>query len=147
MGYKHATATPFYHRLNSLVAFGLVEGRGNFRITALGQKILFPESTEDDEINKSKSILKVPLWKELYGIHKKQLPVDKLWVDLKNIANVDPDVATKSEETIRKYYNEDISYLSEDVTSINGRQDTETLRSSSTKNKQERKSRRGNNIF
>lgn len=128
-GYKHPTATPFYHRLNSLIAFGLVEGRGNYKITELGQKILFPENEQEDKSNKTKAVLTVPLWKELYHRYKKSLPTDKLRVDLKNIIGLEPDKAQEVEEQIKKWYNEDIVYVSD---LVDNTANMETLRSGMT---------------
>ncbi len=113
-GYKHPTATPFYHRLNSLVSFGLLEGRGKFRITSLGKDLLFPENDEHDKVSKTNAIFHVPLWKTLYAKYKKNLPSENLWVQLKNITGVQPDESQKAESEIRKWYNEDIAHVSEE---------------------------------
>jgi len=133
-GYKHPTATPFYHRLNSLMAFGLLEGRGSYKITDLGQKILFPENEKDNLINKSKAILNVPLWKEFYEKFKKNLPNDKLWVDIKNIVGIGPDEAQDAEEQIRRWYTDDIAHVS-DQFSIDQEYGEEHLRSGSPQDK------------
>lgn len=123
-GYKHPTATPFYHRLNSLSSFGLLEGRGKFRITTIGKDLLFPESDEHDKKSKNKAILHVPLWKSLYAKYKKDLPAENFWVQLKNITGVQPDEAKKVESEIKKWYGEDIVHVTEELVSTD--QDSQT---------------------
>lgn len=115
LGYKHPTATPFYMRLNSMVAYGLLEGRGTFRVSNLGKSLAYPENEKQEKIMKSKAILNVSLWKELYQKFGKSPPADNFWVQIKNITGIEPQEAQGVEKQIRKWYIDDIMYISEDV--------------------------------
>ncbi len=69
----------------------------------------------------------------MFNTFGKKLPNDKLWVDLKNIANIEPDAAQKAEVQIRKWYNEDISNVQEGIDSNNS-QDQHLTQSSAQNN-------------
>jgi hypothetical protein len=115
LGYKHPTATSFYMRLNSMVSYGLLEGRGTFRVSALGKDLAYPENEIHEKNMKNKAILNVSLWKELYQKYQKLLPTDSFWVNLKNITGIEPQEAQIVEKQIKKWYVEDISNVSEDL--------------------------------
>lgn len=115
LGYKHPTATPFYMRLNSMVAYGLLEGRGSFRVSNLGKSLAYPENEKQEIFMKSRAILNVSLWKELYQKFGKSPPADNFWVQIKNITGIEPQEAQRVEKQIRKSYIDDIMNVSEDV--------------------------------
>lgn len=115
LGYKYATNTQFYRRLNSLVSYGLLDGRGTYRISELGQHLLFPEGEGDktESMLRTKAVLNVPLWKALYEEYKKSPPLENFWVKLKNITGSEPERAKTLEQQIRNWYLEDIAHVSE----------------------------------
>ena len=137
LGYKYGTEPTLFKRINSLLAYGLMEGRGIYNITKLGQDILFPESHDHEAKLKNEAIMNVELWKKLYETNKKDLPKEGLWVQLKNITEVDPATARKYERRINDWYTEDISLISKDFletkdvlqTSAKGLTSTEALSS------------------
>ncbi len=132
-GYSHPTATHFYRRLKALVAYGLIEGHGgSYSISDLGNSVLFPE--DDEKIPKSKAVLNVELWKEIYTIHKKNLP-QKFWVVLRDITGADANIATKYENNIKNWYLEDVANVVDDSI-IHESQQSKGLSSSKTSNNQ-----------
>ena len=135
-GYKYATATSFYMRLNSMVSYGLLEGRGTFRVSDLGKSLLYPENEKQEKILKTKAILNVTLWKELYQKFQKSPPVDNFWVQIKNITGIEPQQAQDVEKQVRKWYLEDVTHISDEILSeiVDGK--AEGLRSNGTNTKQ-----------
>ena len=112
LGHKSSKSGAFLTKLASLRAFGLVEGRGEIRVTDLGKKVTFPES-EKAELEALEEIIKrIPLWRELYERFGTQLP-DDFWVDLAKITGCEAPEAKRLERTIKNAYLKDISRLAE----------------------------------
>lgn len=114
LGYSGPTSGKFYERLNSMLMYGLLEGRGRYRVTELGKDISYPMG--DESYKKSlyrKAVLNVPLWRNIYDIHKKDLP-DNFWYVLKQITNADAPDIHKQEDEIRKRYLEDVALLNDE---------------------------------
>jgi hypothetical protein len=135
-GYKYPTATPFYMRLNSMVSYGLLEGRGTFKVSELGKSLSYPENERQEKILKARAILSIPLWRELYKKIGKTPPVENFWVQIKSITGVEPQEARKVETLIRKWYTEDILHISEDISSEISEEKTEGLRANEPNTKQ-----------
>lgn len=113
--YKSYTTGVFYRRLNSMISYGLLEqvGRGNFKVSSLGEGLAYPESQELESQLKTKAVLNVNLWNEIFKKHGKNPPSDSFWVLLKNITGIDPVQAKKIQSLILKWYNEDIANVVE----------------------------------
>ncbi len=126
LGYSHPTATRFYIRLNSMVSYGLLEGRGTFRVSNLGKSLAYPENERQEKILKNKAILNVSLWKELYQKSQKSPPSDNFWVQIKNITGIEPQEAKNVEIQVRKWYVEDVGHISEDLLSESPEVSTQT---------------------
>lgn len=114
LGYKYGTEPTFFKKINSMIAYGILEGRGVYNITKLGVELLYPESSEMEKRLKTKSILNVGLWKALFEKHGKNPPKDGLWVSIKNIADVEPVTAKEYENRIYSWYMQDIALVSEE---------------------------------
>jgi len=113
LGYKTHTTSAFYRRLKAMQDYGLIEGRGKFTLTSLCQKLLFPESPEQEKNAKQEAILHVSLWSELFDRVKKDPKPDSFWIQLKNITGIDASEAQKNQDQIRKWYLEDMSLVSD----------------------------------
>lgn len=110
LGYTDPRGGAYYRRSSSLLYYGLLkENADHFELTELGQIITY--STEDKTRFYSQAVLNVELWKELYTRHGKDLP-ENLAVHLRNLAAVDLIQAQKYEKDIRRWYEEDISLVS-----------------------------------
>ena len=139
LGYKHATASPYYLRLKALTAYGLLEGRSKYKVSELGKKFAYSESDEQLHEVKTNAVLNVALWKAIYDKYKKLPPKENFWVQLKNITGIEPKKARAVEPQILKWYMDDIAHVSDDLVLIKEESDqpSEGIRSSSPKEKPE----------
>lgn len=114
LGYKYGTEPSLFKKINSMLLYGIIEGRGIYNVTKLGENILYSESDEEKEKMMKKAILNVELWRILFEKNKKQLPQKGLWIQLKNITEVDHATARKYERRIRMWYTEDMTLIKDD---------------------------------
>lgn len=114
-GYKTYTTGVFYRRLNSMIGYGLLEkiSSTSFKITNLGMELCYPDPDKEN-ILKNKAILNVGLWKELFDKCGKTPPISNFWIQLKNIAKVEPNEAQKIESQVKKWYMDDIALVTLD---------------------------------
>lgn len=138
LGYKHGTEVSLFKKINSMLVYGILEGRGIYSITKLGEDLLFPESPDVEQKLKTQAIFNVELWKKIFDKNGKQPPKDGLWVQLKNITDVDPATAKKLENRIYNWYMEDMAIIPDNVEiEIDiDRTEPTTLRSSTAQEKQ-----------
>jgi hypothetical protein len=116
LGYKTPTSGGFYRRINSLISYGLLEGRGRFRVTKTGEDILYPSGEEQKSLLLRESVLRVSLWNELYRKYKKNLP-ENFWLGIKELTGVSSAEAQTVEKEIRRWYLQDIEPIAEEVSS------------------------------
>lgn len=140
LGYKYGTERGLFQKINSMLAYGVLEGRGVYKITKLGENLLFPEPDKEQQL-RSQAIMNVELWKELFKKNGKALPKEGLWVQLKNIAEVDPATAKKLENKISNWYLEDIAHVPDNIIfpkeqDEDNNQQSDTMRSHSLQNTQ-----------
>lgn len=113
LGYAHATATRFYLRLNAMTVYGLLEGRGSYKVSELGKQLAYPESDEQETEARTKAVLNVALWREIHSRYKKSPPRENFWVHIKNITGIEPKKAQDIQSLIFKWYTEDIAHVSD----------------------------------
>ena len=139
LGYSKPTASRFYLRLKAMVLYGLLESRVKYQVTELGKSIAYPENDSLLEKARTKAVLNVGLWNELYKKFKKTLPQDNLWVHVKNITGIEPKKAQDAQPLILKWYSEDISHVSDDfpadLADTQNLDERQPLMSASTHNK------------
>lgn len=137
LGFKHGTEPHYYRKLHSLLQYGLLEGKGIFQISELGEKILHPRSEQDKAIALTKSVLGVPLWNEIYQKHGKKPREDNFWAVLLDIAKVDPETAKSNATKILGWYLADIGHVSDEFSEFKEILDssTETLRDNPTQDR------------
>lgn len=137
LGHKYGTETHFYRKVRTLEEYGLLEGKGSFQITELGERLLHPRDEIEKQSARTKSVLNVPLWKEVYDKQGKSPRDDNFWAVLVDITKTDPDTAKGLSSRILKWYQEDIAHISAELinTDKNIEQGTQTqdLRSITTK--------------
>src|SRR5574341_453774 len=114
LGYKYGTEPTLFKKIHSMLAYGILEGRGVYNVTKLGEDLLYPENPELEKQLKSKAIMNVELWKKPYEKHGKEPPKDSLWVSIKTIMEVDPETAKTYANRIYKWYMEDVALISEE---------------------------------
>ena len=114
LGYKYGTEPSLFKKIKSMLLYGIIEGRGIYNVTKLGESILYPESDEEKEKMMKNAILNGAYWRILFEKNKKQLPQKGLWIQLKNITEVDHATARKYERRIRMWYTEDMTLIKDD---------------------------------
>jgi hypothetical protein len=133
LDYKSKIGGAFYRRLNSLTLFGLLEGRAKYRVTELGENISYPiNETQKAELS-SKAFLNVPLWNKLYSKHGKQLS-DNVWFDVKNITGISAPESQSVEKDVRKWYLDDVVFMTEKLNVKNGEQNIQAMEEIATVN-------------
>jgi hypothetical protein len=114
LGYKTPTSGGFYRRINSLISYGLLEGRGKFRVTKNGEDILYPRDEDHRKQLLRESVLRVSLWNEFYKKFKRELP-ENLWLEIKDLTGVPSAEAQGVEKEVRRWYlNDTESFAGED---------------------------------
>ena len=103
LGYKTPTSGGFYRRINSLISYGLLEGRGKFRVTKNGEDILYPRDEDHRKQLLRESVLRVSLWNEFYKKFKRELP-ENLWLEIKDLTGVSSAEAQSVEKEVRRWY-------------------------------------------
>jgi hypothetical protein len=111
LGYKQPRGGAFYRRIHSMIAYGLIEGRGLFKITELGKDMAhsFDDYYQRKELYRQ-AVLNVPLWNELYKRFQKNLP-ENIEDVLQKITAAEPSGIKKVEKDIRRWYEEDIKLI------------------------------------
>ena len=114
LGYKTPTSGGFYRRINSLISYGLLEGRGKFRVTKNGEDILYPRDEDHRKQLLRESVLRVSLWNEFYKKFKRDLP-ENLWLEIKDLTGVPSAEAQGVEKEVKRWYlNDTESFAGED---------------------------------
>lgn len=114
LGYKTPTSGGFYRRINSLIGYGLLEGRGKFRVTKNGEDILYPRDEDHRKQLLRESVLRVSLWNEFYKKFKRDLP-ENLWLEIKDLTGVPSAEAQGVEKEVKRWYlNDTESFAGED---------------------------------
>jgi hypothetical protein len=103
LGYKTPTSGGFYRRINSLISYGLLEGRGKFRVTKNGEDMLYPRDEDHRKQLLRESVLRIPLWNEFYKKFRRELP-ENLWLEIKDLTGVSSAEAQNVEKEVRRWY-------------------------------------------
>lgn len=110
LGFKSSNNGAYWLRLTALKAYGLLEGRGDARVSQLGKDITY--GTGDAKSQASlRAFQNIGLWKELYDAHRLQLPSQDFWAKLAKIANCEPPVAKSNEQFVREAFEEDAKVI------------------------------------
>ena len=110
-GYKYGTESYFYRKLKALQSYGLVEGQGNYQVSELGEQILYPKTDDVRGFSRTKAIMNVKLWKEIWRKHGKTPRQSNFWTVLNDIAKIPPDKAKSLQDKIYKWYIEDMAHV------------------------------------
>ncbi len=113
LGYKTPTSGGFYRRINSLISYGLLEGRGKFRVTKNGEDIIYPRDEEHRKQLFRESVLRVSLWNEFYKKFRRDLP-ENLWLEIKDLTGVSSAEAQSVEKEVRRWYLNDTEQIAEE---------------------------------
>ena len=115
LGHKSAASGAFLTKIASMRDYGLMDGRGKMRISAIGQVLSEPKST-DDARNQAMidSLNKIPLWRVFYEKWTKKglgVPDADFWNDLREACGLTIEEAKNSSASVLNAYKEDIKLL------------------------------------
>jgi len=97
----------FDARIRALRIYGLLEGRGKFRVTDLGKQVAYGPDKSQALI---KAFLKV--WKPFYDKYRFELPRRPDWVaTLATIANCEATEAARVEKYLRGLFEDDANFI------------------------------------
>lgn len=113
MGHSTSRSGAYKQKLADLRSYGLIDPRGNVRVTERGRKISYPNNQKEEQEGLIEAISEIELWKLIYEKYTKKglsLPSD-FWTDIREWTGLPPEEAEKQAETVRKLYFEDIKYI------------------------------------
>lgn len=110
LGFKSSNNGAFWQRITALKTYGLLEGRGDLRVSQLGKDITY--GTGETKAQASlRAFQNIGLWKELYNAHRLRLPTQDFWAKLAKIANCEPPVAKSGEQFVSEAFAEDAKLI------------------------------------
>ena len=103
----------FANRVKDVMAYGLLEGKGEYTLTKLGTRIV--ENPNDVEA-RAQAFLNVPLFKAIHAHFKGKVPEsNEIFVSrLKEVAGSEHQEASIRAARLRNHYNEALRYLAPD---------------------------------
>ena len=104
LGHQTANSGPFRMKMAYLNKYGLIEGRGEIRLTPLAQKIIAPADNREKNEALKEMVFRIPLWKELYNRLNGNMPSSDFYIILQNITGIDRITAQNEAERISKLY-------------------------------------------
>jgi hypothetical protein len=112
LGYKSSNNGSFRAELSALRVYGLVEGKGDIKISDLGKKVTYGTGEEKNRAI-LQAVLNIPLWKQLYNRYRFELPSKDFWVKIQQITACESPVAQSNEKFITEAYYEDTNLIRE----------------------------------
>ncbi len=106
VGYEKPSGS-FDARLRALRNYGLIEGRGQFRVSQLGKQVAYGP-------DKSQALLNafLAVWKLLYDKYRFELPNRQDWIaTFAVIAGCDAAEAAKAEKYLRRLFETDANFI------------------------------------
>ncbi len=110
LGYKSANNGAYLGVIAALKAYGLIEGRGDIKVSEVAKK-----ATYGNEEEKGKALLtaflNIPLWKALYDRYRLELPTQDFWAKLQHITGCEAPEAKSMEAFITEAFNVDANLI------------------------------------
>jgi len=110
LGFKSSNNGAFWNRLTALKTYGLLEGRGDLRVSQLGKDLTYGTGETQSQAA-LKAFENIGLWNELYKAHRLQLPSQDLWAKIAKIANCEPPVAKSNQTFVSEAFAEDAKVI------------------------------------
>jgi len=110
LGYTSANNGAYLGIISALKAYGLIEGRGNIKVSEVAKKVTY--GNEDEKrIALLTAFLKIPLWKTLYDRYRLELPTQDFWAKLQHITGCEAPEAKSMEKFITEAFNADANLI------------------------------------
>lgn len=123
LGYKSSNNGSFWTELSALKAYGLLEGRGDVRVSELGKRATYGVA-EQRPTALFKAFLNIPLWKALHDRYRLELPSQDFWAKLQHITGCEAPTARSNEKFITDAFYVDTNLIkSVKTTNITGEQE------------------------
>ena len=108
LNYKSSNNGSYQRKIKGFREYGLLEGKGDLRVSARGENILY--GTEDERNKALKdAFLSIPLWNKFFEKFGKNLPMSDFWLHLKETTGCSPKDAQDLENSVRDAYTKDAS--------------------------------------
>lgn len=132
----------FLHKVAGLRDYGLVEGRGELRVTPLAQRIILPNSAEEEAKARAEAFLRVELFQKLHERLGGEVPdPDRFAIILGGLTKADRIEVRRKAVTLRRYYADVVDYLQEPQIAPEGGEPGATLKAPSEPREPERPQR------
>ena len=121
--YKSSNNGAYWSELGALKAYGLLEGRGDIRVSELGKQATY--GVGESKTNAFfKAFLNIPLWKALYDRYRLELPSQDFWAKLQHITGCEAPDARSNEKFITDAFYVDANLIkSVKATTVTGERD------------------------
>lgn len=103
LGHASTRSGTFLLKLADLRAYGLIEGRGEVKVSDIGRKISEPSTREEEAQALESAVNNIPLWREVYQRFGTELP-SEFTDELASIVGCSKEEAAEKAEMIIKSY-------------------------------------------
>ncbi|MHA1578555.1 MAG: hypothetical protein ACTSUQ_02865 [Candidatus Freyarchaeota archaeon] len=113
LGHSTSRSGAYLQKKADLRSFGLIEPRGNIKVTEIGRKVSYPDDPKEEQEGLIQAICNVELWKLIYKKYTEKgltLPSD-FWTDIRGWTGLPPEEAKNAAEIVKKAYLEDTKYI------------------------------------
>jgi hypothetical protein len=104
--------------LFSLKKYGLVEGRGTLRTTALAEKLVNPKNDQELALTKEAVFNRIELWEKIQKDYKDTALSSDFWAYLAEKLPIDRTIAQAKSEKIAKLYTESVAFCFSPMSSV-----------------------------
>lgn len=110
-GFKYGSEGHYYRKLKALQLYKMIEGKGVFTITDIGELLIHPKNNDEKEESMADSILGVPLWMKIHEAYGKLPPEDNFWAILMSVTQDTPDQCKNLAKKILIKYKNDVNKI------------------------------------
>ena len=129
LGMAEGSGTLFA-KVAALRDFGLVEGRGELRLSALAQRVLHPSTTDEGRTARAEAFQRVELLRQLYQRFDGDIPDDMgLLVGLEEITRSPRDEIVRRSPLIQKHLTDAVRVMGREVKVANRSEYSEPIQS------------------
>ena len=117
LGMAEGSGTLFA-KVAALRDFGLVDGRGELRVTPLAQRVLYPTGESEGRLARAEAFQRVDLLRQLYERFEGEVPDDAgLLIGLEEATHAPRDEIVRRASLIQKHLTDAVRILSRDIKS------------------------------
>lgn len=113
LGHSTSRSGAYKQKIADMRSFGLIDPRGNVRVTERGRKVSYPNNQKEEQEGLIEAISGIELWKLIYDKYTKKgltFPSD-FWTDIRVWTGLPPEEAKNQAKSVKKLYLEDIKYI------------------------------------